>query len=61
LFPSGCPFEIVLSRVDEYQNNISYVLLPVADTDGLSVCANTPGNQNEKIARLHRKHKFKVN
>jgi hypothetical protein len=41
--PSGYPFEIQLSMVDEYQNDISYVLLPVADTDELSVCASKPG------------------
>jgi hypothetical protein len=45
LSPSGYLLEILLSRVDEYQNNISYVLLPVADTDELSVYANKPGKQ----------------
>jgi hypothetical protein len=48
LSPSGYLLEILLSTVDEYQNNISYVLLPVADTDELSVCANKPG---EKVMR----------
>jgi hypothetical protein len=45
MFLAGSPFENLLSKVDEYQSSTSYVLLLVADTEGLLVCANIPVNQ----------------
>lgn len=45
LFLAGSPPETLLSKVDEHQNSTSYVLSLAADTEGLLVCANIPGNQ----------------
>jgi len=44
-FPAHSAFGILSSRVDEYQNSISYVLPPVSDIEGLLVYANIPGRQ----------------
>jgi hypothetical protein len=45
MFLAGSPFETLLSKVDEYQNNTFYVSPLAANTEGPLVCANIPGNQ----------------